>query len=132
MAGGLYVNKPPYSTITAIDLNKGDILWQVPAGDMKSVHNNPALSGITIPPTGVPGYGGVLVTAAGLLFNGPGDNTFIALDQNNGKVLWSANLDEPASATPMTYRTRAGRQFVLVATGVTKNQSLVAFALPEN
>src|SRR5205823_1016771 len=60
---GLPLIKPPYGTITAIDLNKGEILWQVPHGDTPDdVRNHPALKGMTIPRTGRPGAAGQLVT----------------------------------------------------------------------
>jgi glucose dehydrogenase len=137
---GLFVNKPPYSTLTAIDLNKGEIIWQVPIGDMPAIRNNPLLKGLTLPPTGVPGQAGTLVTASGLLFNAPGDNKLYALDQDNGTVLWAGDLKNPSAGTsmvyrtgtPMTYRTRSGQQFVVLATGGEKNPpTLVAYALPE-
>src|SRR5581483_8063112 len=131
MAGGLFLNKPPYGTLTAIDLNKGEILWQVPVGDIPGIHNNALLKGVTIPPVGAIGNQGSLVTAGGLIFIGPGDNKFYALDQENGSVVWAGDLKYPGSGTPMTYRTKGGRQFVVIATGGGKNAALVAFALPQ-
>ena len=60
---GLPLVKPPYGSITAIDLNKGDILWHIANGDTPdNIRDNPALKGLNIPPTGRPGVFGVLVT----------------------------------------------------------------------
>jgi quinoprotein glucose dehydrogenase len=73
----------------------------------------------------------LLVTAGGLVFTGPGDKKLYALDQENGRVVWSADLPHAAEGTPMTYRGRDGRQFVVIATGEGKEATLVAFALPE-
>jgi quinoprotein glucose dehydrogenase len=54
---GLPLLKPPYATISAISLSKGEIVWQVPHGDTPdAVRNHPALKGLTIPKTGQPGY----------------------------------------------------------------------------
>jgi glucose dehydrogenase len=132
VGNGIRINKPPYSTLTAIDLNKGEILWQVPVGETPpAIRNNPLLKGVNFPPTGATGYAGVLVTA-GLVWIGPGDNKLYALDQDTGKVVWSSELKSPVSGIPMTYRTRSGRQFVVVATGGgARPTTLVAFALPE-
>lgn len=131
MGGGLFLNKPPYGTVTSIDLNKGEILWQAPVGDIPAIRNNPLLKGVNFSPTGAIGNSGSLVTAGGLVFNGPGDNKLYALDEETGNVLWAGVLKNPGSGTPMTYRTRSGRQFIVVATGGGKTASLEAFALPE-
>ena len=69
---GLRLLKPPYGRITAYDMNKGEIAWQVPNGDTPpAVKNNPALKGLTIPKTGSPSQAGLLVTKT-LLFAGEG------------------------------------------------------------
>jgi quinoprotein glucose dehydrogenase len=130
VADGIPVNKPPYATLTAIDLNKGEIRWQVPVGDNPAIHNNPALKGINLPPVGAIGHQGSLVTAGGLIFIGPGDKKFYALDNATGKILWAGDLNIPAEGTPITYRTKSGKQFIVVATGSSASMSLVAFALP--
>jgi glucose dehydrogenase len=70
-----------------------------------------------------------VVTKGGLVFIGGGDTAFHALDKATGKDLWSAPTKE-TTGTPMTYQTRAGRQFVLVCTGRSTQATLVAFALP--
>jgi quinoprotein glucose dehydrogenase len=127
---GMFVSKPPYGTITAIDLNRGEILWQVPSGDIPEIRNDPMMKGVDPPPLGAIGNAGLLVTAGGLLFTAPGDKKLYALDPENGNVLWSADLPHNAEGTPMTYRSRDGRQFVVVAAGEGKDATLVAFALP--
>lgn len=134
IADSIYLNRPPYSTITAIDLNKGEILWQEPNGDMPAIRDNPLPKPTNIPPADIsaPVYGkqGSLATAGGLLFNGPGDNKFYAIDKDTGRILWSRELKNPVTGTPMTYRTRSGQQFVVVATGNGKESALVGFTLP--
>jgi glucose dehydrogenase len=117
--------------MTAIDFNKGTIPWQAAVGDMPSVRNNPLLKGLTLPPLGATGRAGSLVTAAGLIFMGPGDNKVYGLDVDNGIVLWPADLPHPANASPMTYRSRSRRQFVVIGTGGGKAAALEAFASPE-
>ena len=98
---------------------------------MPEIRNNPLLKGVSLPPTGAIGNAGSLVTAGGLVFTGPGDKKLYALDKDNGKVLWAGDLNYRAEGTPMTYRTRSGRQFIVVATGFGRNSTLVAFALPK-
>ena len=69
---GLRLMKPPYGRITAYNMNKGEIAWQIPNGDTPpAVKNNPALKGLTIPKTGSPSQAGLLVTKT-LLFAGEG------------------------------------------------------------
>jgi glucose dehydrogenase len=146
VGSGIQINKPPYASLTAIDLNKGEILWQVPLGDMSSVRNNPLLKGVDLPPTGAPGgHAGALVTAGGLIFVTSTDSKIYAFDKENGKVLWAGDLKNffslatdpkgrliSADSAPMTYRTRSGQQFVVMAAGGEKSASLIAFTLPGN
>ncbi len=126
----IHLSKPPYGTITAIDLNQGEILWQVPSGDIPEMRNDPMMRGVNPPPLGAIGNAGLLVTAGGLLFTAPGDNKLYALDQESGAVLWAGDLPHGAQGTPLTYRSSDGRQFVVVATGEGSDATLVAFALP--
>ncbi len=131
LAGAVPVIKPPYNTFTAIDLNKGDLLWQIPLGDSPQIRNHPLLKGLSLPPLGGTGNEGVLVTGGGLVFAGTADKKFCAIDKTSGKIIWQGDLEFASAGSPMTYRTRAGRQFVVVATGAGKNATLVAFALPQ-
>ena len=118
---------PPWGTLTAIDLNKAVIAWQVPLGEMPG-------SGLSN--TGSENYGGPVVTASGLLFIGATvyDNRFRAFDARTGRVLWEATLPAAGNATPAVYEV-GGRQFVVIAAGGGKwgaksGGSYLAFALP--
>ncbi len=122
--------KPPWGTLSAVDLNKGEIAWQVPLGEL------PALTKQGIPQTGTENYGGPIVTAGGLIFIGATkDEKFRALDKQTGRVLWETTLPAGGYATPSTYAV-GGRQFVVIAAGGGKmgtksGDAYVAFALPE-
>ena len=127
---GIPLLKPPYGHVVAIDLNRGEIKWRVPFGDMPSLRHHPALKDVTLPAQlGVPGAPGLIATKGGLLFVGGGDAALHALDMATGAELWRAPLKQRTNGTPMTYRTKAGRQFVVVATGQGEEATLVAFAL---
>ena len=122
--------KPPYGTMTAIDLNTGATRWQVTFGDTPSIHAHPLLKNITLPPLGVAGAPGGTVTKGGLLFATGGGTVLYALDTRDGKVLWQAEL--PAGrgyANPVSYRGANGVQYVVVASGGGETAELVAFAL---
>jgi quinoprotein glucose dehydrogenase len=101
--------KPPYTTITAYDLNTGEIMWQVPNGDHAPTMaaGGPANSG------GLGARNGMVVTKGGLMFHAGGDGKFRAYDQDSGKVLWSAPFVGNAPGVPVSYESR-GRQYVAV------------------
>lgn len=130
-ANGLPVTKPPYAHLTAIDLNKGDLAWRVPFGKgSDAIRKHPALAGITLPARlGTPGAPGAIVTKGGLVFIGGGDAALYAFDKATGQEIWQYDLPRRTGATPMTYQTRSGRQYVVIATGSGTDQALVAFAL---
>lgn len=122
--------KPPYGTMTAIDLNTGATRWQVTFGDTPSIRQHPLLKNITLPPLGVAGAPGGTVTRGGLLFATGGGNVLYALDTRDGHVLWQFDL--PAGrgyANPVSYRGANGVQYVVVATGGGENAELLAFSL---
>ncbi|MGE4179544.1 MAG: PQQ-binding-like beta-propeller repeat protein [Limisphaerales bacterium] len=121
--------KPPWGTLSAIDLNRGEIAWQVPLGEL------PELTAKGIPPTGTENYGGPVVTAGGLVFIAASkDERIRAFDSRTGRVLWQAPLPAGGYATPATYAVD-GKQYVVIACGGGKlgtksGDSYVAFALP--
>ena len=117
--------KPPWGTLTAVDMVRGTIKWQIPLGDTPFIHLN----------LGMPGIGGPIVTAGGLVFIAASlDDRLRAFDTVTGKRLWEVKLPAGGQATPMTYSI-AGRQFVVLAAGGYKGDStrgdyVVAYALP--
>jgi quinoprotein glucose dehydrogenase len=123
---------PPWGTLTAVDMAKGTIRWQVPLGSFSP--GNPAV------PMGTISLGGPIVTAGGLAFIAGTmiDPSFRAFDVETGKELWKFQLPTTGGATPMTYRLRKnGEQFVVIAAGghqgvaeEARGDSIVAFALP--
>lgn len=90
--------KPPWGTISAIDLNEGTILWQVPLGEFEE------LSRRGIPKTGTENYGGPVITAGGLLFIGASkDGYFRVFDKDTGEELWKHQLSAGGYATSSVY-----------------------------
>ncbi len=131
--GPIPLTKPPYAHLVAIDLNAGEIAWKAPFGEGKEeVRTHPLLQGVELPERlGTLGNSGSLVTKGGLVFLGGGDPYLYAFDKATGAELWRGATPYPAGANPMTYQTREGRQFVVIATGRGTDAALVAFALPE-
>jgi glucose dehydrogenase len=132
LPGGLPLTAPPYATLTAVDLNKGEIAWRVPLGEgNQALRTHPLLRGVTLPERlGSPNNrGGALVTKSGLVFIGGGDGYFYAFDTKTGREVWRTRIPHTNTADPMTYRTRSGRQFIIMATGAGAENDLLAFAL---
>lgn len=130
---GVPISKPPYGTLTAIDMNEGTLRWQVPVGDRPELRDNPALAGVDLPDRlGVAGAPGPVVTAGGLVFLTGGGNVLYAFDTDTGEELWSWDLGTHGYANPMSYEV-GGRQYVAIATGGRGAPAqLQVFALPED
>jgi quinoprotein glucose dehydrogenase len=122
---------PPWGQLSAIDLNKGKIVWQIPFGEYPDL----AAKGITN--TGSENYGGGIVTAGGLFFISATDfdKKFRVFDKTTGKLLWETTLPASGNATPAMYEAD-GRQFIVIAAGGGRSKdpstgNYVAFALPK-
>jgi quinoprotein glucose dehydrogenase len=144
---GLPLLKPPYGRITAIDLNKGEIVWQIAHGETPDrVRNHPALRGLDIPRTGrtggaggssggigtlvtktlvISGEGGVVATPSG------GRGAMLrAYDKATGQERGAIEIPAAQTGSPMTY-VRDGKQYLVLAVGGSNYQGeLIAFALP--
>jgi quinoprotein glucose dehydrogenase len=137
---GLPLLKPPYGRLSAIDLDRGEILWWVAHGETPdSVRNHPALKGLTIPRTGQSGAVGALVTKTLVIMGDPLATTVAgrgrgamlrAYDKTSGKEVGAVYMPAQQSGTPMTYALN-GRQFIVVPiSGGNYSGEYLAFALP--
>ena len=131
--------KPPWGLLTAIDLNKGDVVWQIAHGETPdNVRNNPALKGLTIPRTGQSGAVGALVTKTLVVAGDPIATTganrprgamLRAYDKATGKEVGAVLMPAQQSGTPMTYALN-GKQYIVVAvSGGNYSGEYLAFAL---
>jgi quinoprotein glucose dehydrogenase len=149
---GLPLFKPPYGRITAIDLNKGELLWVTANGDGPRDH--PLLKPLNLPPLGNPGRSSPLVTKT-LVFLGEGDpvmaalgsrlrpemprtlapgwggKKFRAFDKATGRIVWETELPSGVTGAPMTYMFE-GKQYIVAAIGNTEEEraGFVALSLP--
>ncbi|PWU05073.1 MAG: pyrroloquinoline quinone-dependent dehydrogenase [Terriglobia bacterium] len=129
-SNNLPCNQPPWGRLFAINVNTGDIAWQVPLGITESFPEGKQR-------TGRPNMGGSLATAGGLVFIGATDDSrFRAFESKTGKELWVTRIDAGAHSAPITYQSKDGKQYVLVtATGggflgdKSNADSVIAFAL---
>jgi quinoprotein glucose dehydrogenase len=136
---GLPLIKPPYGRITAIDLDKGEIAWQIPHGETPDdIKNHPMLKGLAISRTGQRGYAGTLVTKTLLIAGEPGFTTTAfgrgamlrAYDKATGKEIGAVYMPAPQSGSPMTYMLN-GKQYIVVAvSGGNHSGEFLAFRLP--
>jgi quinoprotein glucose dehydrogenase len=136
---GLPISKPPYGRITAIDMNRGEHVWQVANGD--GPRNHPALKALNLPPLGSSGRVAPLLTKT-LLFVGEGDEVIVATpplgggkkfrayNKATGQVIWETELPAGTTGAPMTY-SHLGKQYIVVAIGGRRHAAeLIALALP--
>ncbi len=128
--GPIPLTKPPYAHLVAIDLHAGEIAWKVPFGEgSEEIREHPLLSGVDLPERiGTLGNSGPMVTRGGVVFLGGGDPYLYAFDKATGAEIWRGGTTFPTNGNPMTYRTRSGRQFVVISTGSGEDAALVAFA----
>jgi quinoprotein glucose dehydrogenase len=137
---GLPLLKPPYGTITAINLNSGDIAWQVPHGDTPdAVRNHEALKGLTIPRTGQAGSVGTLVTKTLVIAGDPEVTTIAprprgamlrAYDKATGKEVGGILMPAPQSGSPMTYALNGQQYLVVAVSGGPYSGEYIAYRLP--
>jgi quinoprotein glucose dehydrogenase len=139
---GLPIMKPPYGVISAINLDRGELVWQVPHGETPdAVRNHPALKGLNIPKTGQNTSVGLTVTRT-LVIGGdpqitnPGNRPRGAMlrgyDKATGKEVGAVYLPGPQSGSPMTYMVD-GKQYIIVAvSGGVYSGEYIAFALPDS
>jgi quinoprotein glucose dehydrogenase len=137
---GLPLVKPPYGQISAIDLTRGAILWQVAHGETPdSVRNHPALKGLMIPRTGRSGSVGTLVTKtlviAGESGFGPTPSgqrgaLLRAYDKATGKDVGAVYMPAPQGGSPMTYMLNGEQYIVLAVSGAGYSGELIAYKLP--
>jgi quinoprotein glucose dehydrogenase len=120
--------KPPWGSLSAIDLNTGKYNWKVALGEF------PELTKRGIPVTGTENYGGPLVTDGGLIFiAATRDEKIRAFDKKTGKVVWEYPLPAAGFATPITYEVK-NKQFIVIAAGggrgLKSSGKYIAFMLP--
>jgi quinoprotein glucose dehydrogenase len=137
---GLPLIKPPYGRISAISLDSGDILWQVPHGETPdTIRNHPALKGVTIPRTGRPGSIGTLVTKSLLIAGEPGfgptpsgqrGSMLRAYDKKTGAEVGAVYMPAPQTGSPMTYVLNGTQYLVVAISGGAYSGELLAFKVP--
>jgi quinoprotein glucose dehydrogenase len=136
---GLPINKPPYGTISGINLDRGEIIWQVPHGDTPDqIRNHPALQGLTIPRTGQQTSVGVIVTKSLVVAGEPAITSgghprgalLRAYDKQTGKDAGTVWMEAPQTGSPMTYQWQGKQYIVLAIGGGSVTGEYVAFALP--
>jgi quinoprotein glucose dehydrogenase len=136
---GLPIMKPPYGVLAAIQLDRGELLWQVPHGDTPDgVKNHPALKGLTIPKTGQNGAVGLLVTKTLVIMGDPQATTtprgrgamLRAYDKKTGAEVGAVFLPAPQSGSPMTYSISGKQHIVVAVSGGPYSGEYLALTLP--
>lgn len=135
---GIPCLEPPWGSVTAVDLNSGQMVWQQPAGTSQDV-TLPSLGLQTGIPfyVGMPALGGPITTGGGLTFHGGTQDYYLrAYNTETGELVWRGRLPTGAQSTPMTYIGADGRQYIVVSAGGARynpndwGDYIVAFALP--
>ena len=115
--------KPPWGTLTSLNLNNGKILWQIPFGEYEEL----TLKGLPI--TGTPNRSGATATSGGLVFaSGTWDNKIRAFDSDNGKELWSYTLSSLGSASPTSFMFD-DKQYIIIPAFENNGDEVFAFSL---
>jgi quinoprotein glucose dehydrogenase len=137
---GLPIMKPPYGRISAIDMKRGEILWQIAHGETPdNIRNNAALKGLTVPRTGRPGTVGTLVTKTILIAGEPGFGPtpsgargamLRAYDKATGKEVGAVYMPAPQTGSPMTYLVNGRQHIVVAVSGAGYSGEFIAFRLP--
>ncbi|MEJ2803987.1 membrane-bound PQQ-dependent dehydrogenase, glucose/quinate/shikimate family [Comamonadaceae bacterium PP-2] len=128
--------KPPFGTLTAVDLKTRKIAWQVPVGTVQDTGPFGVKMGLPIP-VGMPTIGGTMATQGGLVFIAASQDYYLrAYDAGTGREVWKGRLPVGSQGTPISYKsTQTGKQYVLVSAGGARNSPdrgdyVVAYALP--
>jgi quinoprotein glucose dehydrogenase len=139
---GLPLLKPPYGTIAAFDLTRGEKIWEIPNGETPpAIKNHPALAGVTVGRTGRAGQPpGALATKTLLIVSEPGygptpngvrGSMLRAYDKRTGREVAALQLPAPQTGSPMTYQLN-GRQYLVIAVGGGASPGeLLAYRVPE-
>ena len=138
---GLPLIKPPYGTITAINLDTGEFVWQIPHGTTPDeIRNSPVLKGLNIPPTGQADIAGTLITKTLVICGDPITTTLPqgrgallhAYDKTNGKEVGAVFMPAPQVGSPMTYMLN-GRQYIVISiSGENSASEYIAYRLPKD
>lgn len=134
---GIPCQKPPFGTMSAIDLKSGKVVWQVPVGTVQDT--GPLGIRMHLPiPIGMPTLGASLSTQSGLLFfAGTQDFYLRAFDTANGKEIWKSRLPVGSQSGPMTYVSpKTGKQYIVINAGGARQSPdrgdyIIAYALPD-
>jgi quinoprotein glucose dehydrogenase len=137
---GLPLVKPPYGVVSAINLDKGELMWRVPHGDTPdAVRNNAALRGLNIPKTGQGGSVGIVVTKTLVVVGDPQVTTTTehprgamlrAYDKTTGKEVGAVLMPAPQSGSPMTYSVNGTQYIVVAVSGGNYSGEYIAYRLP--
>jgi quinoprotein glucose dehydrogenase len=112
--------QPPWGRLTAINVNTGDIAWQIPFGFTEGVPAGIKTGAVSL-------GGGPMTTAGGLIFiGGTRDHMFRAFDTRTGQELWSAMTEDIVHANPISYMGKDGKQYIAVSAGI----ELLTYKLP--